>query len=121
MKLKKIILIILAVLLAAEVGVLFFLGGREDDVTIRETEPAMTEMTEPSDSLPAEDASEPGETVFADETEVSTEPDPTEKDDNTYILTFVGDCTLGSTKKNWNNSNHFIQVNLAFIKPHSFI
>ena len=66
---------------------------------VQETEPPTEEATEES----TEEATEAP-------TEAPTE-EPTEaKDDNFFTLTFVGDCTLGSTAAAWELESSFIQV-----------
>ena len=64
------------------------------------TEPEETEAaTEESTEAPTEEATEPP-------TEAPTE----KKDDNFFTLTFVGDCTFGSTAAAWDLESSFIQV-----------
>ena len=64
------------------------------------TEPEETEApTEESAEAPTEETTEPP-------TEAPTEA----KDDNFFTLTFVGDCTLGSTAAAWNLESSFVQV-----------
>ena len=76
----------------------------------REEKPSL-EVTEPA-TVP-EETVETTEEVTEDATEESTEPPteaPTEKDDHFFTLTFVGDCTLGSTAANWEYESSFVQV-----------
>ena len=74
---------------------------------VQETEPPTEEATEES----TEEATEaPTEAPTEEPTEAPTE-EPTEaKDDNFFTLTFVGDCTLGSTAAAWELESSFIQV-----------
>ena len=107
---KKILLIVLSIVLVAEIGVAFILGSRADSIPVDVTEPVATEAlatigTEVLTTAPAET-----EAPTEPPTEAPTEPPVTEPKEQHYILSFAGDCTLGSTSKNWNNSNHFIQT-----------
>ena len=107
---KKILLIVLSIVLVAEVGVAFVLGSRGDSVPAEVTEPVATEVLA---TIGAEETSAaPVETEMPTlpPTEAPTEPPVTEPKEQHYTLSFAGDCTLGSTSKNWNNSNHFIQT-----------
>lgn len=112
MKTKIIILIILAALLVGELGLIV---ARDHEVV-----PTLTEPTTPAETivstevsatagitLPAETESLPTETLAATE---PTQPAETEPKEKRYVLSFAGDCTLGSVSKNWNNGNHFIQT-----------
>ena len=77
------------------------------------TRPAV-EVVETEPSTEPEETEAPTEEVTEAPTEEATEPPteaPTEKkDDNFFTLTFVGDCTLGSTAAAWNLESSFIQV-----------
>ena len=114
MKLKKILLIICTLLLAAELGLLVILSSGEDEITMQATEPAAvidtTEFTEVLSTDAISGPTEPEETVLPTETAEPTEPTETEPGQTTYVLSFAGDCTFGSVSKNWNNGNHFIQT-----------
>lgn len=105
MKLKNILLIILAVLLVAEIGVLVLIsrGGEKNPVDATIPAETVAGETEPT-ALPTETAvpTEPP-------TEAPTEPPVTEPPVQRYTLSFAGDCTLGSTRKNWTHPSHFIQ------------
>ena len=107
---KKILLIVLAILLAVEIGILIMLNTRDGDVSMEQTEPAETMAEEVLSTNPVESTQFPAETAAATETAAPTEPAETEPDRNRYVLSFAGDCTFGSVSKNWNNSNHFIQT-----------
>ena len=112
MKAKITILIILVLLLAAEIGMLVMFNGAEEEITMQATEAIVTEAVE---TLPAEVVTEPVETIPPTETAAptlppETEPPVTEPKEKHYTLSFAGDCTFGSVKKNWNNGNHFIQT-----------
>ena len=107
---KKIILIVLSIVLVAEIGFAFILGIRTKDVSTVETESVVAEvLTTISTEAPTV---APTEFVAPTEppTEAPTEPPVTEPKEQHYTLSFAGDCTLGSTSKNWSNSNHFIQT-----------
>ena len=111
---KKIFLVILAVLLVAEIGLVFVLsrGVTIPEETAAPTLPSVTEAAEPT-SVPAETAvptQPPTEPPTESPTEAPTEPPATEPKEKHYTLSFAGDCTLGSLKKNWNNPVHFVQT-----------
>ena len=114
MKAKVVILIILVLLLAAEIGLLMVVDSTEStkvDITMQATE---VMVTEPAETLPAMETmpvetAMPTETIAPTEPPV-TEPPVTEPKEKHYTLTFAGDCTFGSISKNWNNGNHFIQT-----------
>ncbi len=106
---KKVILIILSILLVAETGLAFALSSGNDSAPVETTAPTATEF------IPTEATELPTETIAPTETEAPTEPpvtEPpvTEPKEKHYTLSFAGDCTLGSTKANWNNPNHFVQT-----------
>ena len=77
------------------------------------TRPAV-EVVETEPSTEPEETEAPTEEVTEAPTEEATEPPteaPTEKkDDNFFTLTFVGDCTFGSTAANWEYESSFVQV-----------
>ena len=111
MKAKKTILILLFILLVAEIGIVGVLrnSGNEDEILMQgnqETAPAVTEpaFTEIPETVIS---TEPALTEAPGETEGEA---PTEPKEKVYTLSFAGDCTLGSTAKNWNNGRHFIQT-----------
>lgn len=101
---KKIILIGLTVLLLAEVGLLVLPKNRGDKV------PGETEAADVMESQLVTDPEETGEYVGSGETEGAADPIAVEKEEKSFILTFVGDCTFGSIDNNWNNNNHFIRT-----------
>ena len=110
MKLKTTLLIILAILLLGEIGMLMMLEDGAENVPAETTEPSATvavsteiTSTQPTTELPTE-------TAVPTETAAPTEPKETEPKETRYILSFAGDCTLGSIASNWNNGNHFIQT-----------
>ena len=110
---KKILLVILALVLVVEIGFIFVLIGGNKDIpaeTVAATEPAVTETIAPVETtVPPTETVAPTETIAPTEPPV-TEPPVTEPKEKHYTLSFAGDCTLGSTKSNWNNPNHFIQT-----------
>ena len=110
---KKILLVILALVLVVEIGFIFVLIGGNKDIPaepIATTEPAVTETIAPVETtVPPTETVAPTETIAPTEPPV-TEPPVTEPKEKHYTLSFAGDCTLGSTKSNWNNPNHFIQT-----------
>jgi len=105
---KKILLVILSALLVAEIGLVVVLSSREDNTPAETAAPTVPAATE---ALPTEAATEaPAETAAPTETVAPTEPPETEPKEKHYTLSFAGDCTLGSTKANWSNPNHFVQT-----------
>lgn len=109
-KALKITILILSVLLAAElvfVGVMHFGGGKEDTLqtqpleTTLPTEESTVEIPVETTQVPEETAAEPP----AEETTVPTEPEPQEQ---RYVLTFAGDCTLGSDPGDFGSQHSFI-------------
>ena len=70
------------------------------------TVPVTTETTAPETTIPetAEEVTEP-ETTVPETTEAPTEPTP-----QVFTLTFVGDCTLGTSLKNFNYQQGFIMT-----------
>ena len=112
---KKILLVILAIVLIIEVGFVFMfvLASSQKDapaetVAVISTEPPATEPPV-TETIPPTETIAPTETIPPTEPPV-TEPPATEPKEKHYTLSFAGDCTLGSTKSNWNNPNHFIQT-----------
>ena len=83
---------------------------------VETTETAAPAETQAPTALSGE--TEPVETQWSETTAVTetaapdeeTEPPVTEPKEKHYTLSFAGDCTFGSVKKNWNNGNHFIQT-----------
>ena len=104
---KKIILVVLCLLLAAEIGLVFLLGSPAGETAVETDAPTL-----PKDTLPVmtDTVTEPTETLAPTQapTEAPTEPPETEPKEIHYTLSFAGDCTLGSTKANWSNPNHFV-------------
>ena len=110
MKLKVTILIILSLLLVAEIGLLVATDIGEDEIVLQATEAIATDAFETLPTETATTAAEPSETAMPTETISPTEVPETEPKEKRYVLSFAGDCTLGSVSKNWNNSNHFIKT-----------
>ena len=108
---KTILLIFLAVLLMAEVGLVFVLNRGDRDITEETAAPAATEAvaTEATAAPTEAETIAPTETTAPTEPPV-TEPPVTEPKEKHYTLSFAGDCTLGSQQKNWNNPVHFVQT-----------
>ena len=109
---KKILLIVLALVLAIEIGFIFVLAAGSSDAPAAATTPAATEAvpTQPATELPTE-TTVPTEAPTEAPTEPPvTEPPVTEPKEKRYTLSFAGDCTMGSTKSNWNNPVHYIQT-----------
>ena len=103
---KKIILLILCMALAAELGFLGILMLKErnqapdptDAITAPATDAATQEPTEPPTEAPTEEPTEPP-------TEAPTEPPFV-----SYTFSFAGDCTLGSNRDKWQAGYSFIQT-----------
>jgi len=106
-KTKIILLITLVLLLVVEVGFVVFVAMK--DKTPAPTEPsetaAPTETQAPTEE-PTEATEEPTEEPTEPPTEAPTEPE----EQNSFILTFTGDCTLGTNRDSWNNQYHFIKL-----------
>ena len=114
MKRKHLItaLIVLSAILLAEVAFVGVMHLRERDAALQapvETEAPGTLPPEASDSTDAP-TEEPTEPPTEAPTEEVTEPTETEPEDIRYTLTFVGDCTLGSSPSGFNSPLHFIQT-----------
>lgn len=110
---KKILLVLLAILLSAEVGFLAVVSDRKDTEPPETTVPVTEGTVDATDVFATDFITDSSETVMPTETDVPTEPTaPTETEpkETHYTLSFAGDCTLGSISKNWNNNNHFIQT-----------
>ena len=108
MKLKPIFVLPILLALALVVGGLFQIprGGKPVlEVTTPSTEPAETAATS--------EPTEPTEEVTDSETEKPTEEATevmVEGSETTFTLTFVGDCTFGSTEVNWTYESSFVQT-----------
>ena len=110
MKAKKTLLCILTALLVVEIAVAgifhFFSNRPEEQPSATEVVLAATgEVTIPETEL----SDDPSEATVPTEP-AETKPIETEPKEKRYVLSFAGDCTLGSVSKNWNNRNHFIQT-----------
>ena len=116
MKLKPIFVlpVLFALVLVLCIGVLVL---EERGVSLDYLEsliPTRPEVVQTEPPTEPEETEAPTEEVTEAPTEEATEPPteaPTEaKDDNFFTLTFVGDCTLGSTAAAWDLEDSFIQV-----------
>lgn len=93
----KTILIVLSVILVAELVFLGVMRKREQEALLQQahasTRPSTQATTtkEPTEQA-TEESTETTEEVTDEVTEGTTEPEQ-----NRFVLTFVGDCTLGST------------------------
>ena len=108
---KPIHYLVLLVLLSATVlGAMVILGVVDPDDIIRvvapeasQTEPPKEEATQPPEEPATEEATEaPTEEATEPPTEAPTEPQP-----QSFVLTFVGDCTLGCNAKMVNMGSAF--------------
>lgn len=110
---KALLLIVLALALAAELGFIYL--KHESVPTGGETVQQPSETAAPTETdAPAADPTETGTLpqpteAEAPETEAPTEP-PTEPEPESFLLTFTGDCTLGSTPEKWNVASSFVQT-----------
>lgn len=102
----KILLIIIAVILVLDVGLaaLIYLGGRRDALSAPPTAPTapapQTEAPEPAQTAAAPTT----EATEAPETQPTTEPTTvptTQPLPERFVLTFAGDCTLGSDPQHY--------------------
>ena len=118
------LVVVLALALAGAIGFVVFMEGAPQEPTMEATAQttAPTETTaEPTtlppttaapETLPPETTEAPTETTVPSEpaTEAPTEPVETEPQPETFLLTFVGDCTLGSTNENYGVKHSFIDT-----------
>ena len=107
-KITKTLLVIFSVILAAElifIGVMRIKGNDGSEDALLNNEPTETIGTEPAAIVTEEATEAPTETEPAE-----TEPEETEPSEQRYILTFAGDCTLGSTASKWSASSSFVQT-----------
>ena len=113
MKLKPIfVLPILFVLVLALCIPVLILDRRDISLeALIPTRPAEenVEPTVPEDPTVPEETEEATEEAAEEATEEATEP-PEENKDGFFTLTFVGDCTFGSTADTRENANSFVQV-----------
>ena len=109
-KTKTILLVILALLLVVEIGFVAFVavvGDNQESTEPSETAaPTETEAAEEVTEAPTEETEAPTEEPTEPPTEAPTEPE----EQNSFILTFTGDCTLGTNRDSWNNQYHFIKL-----------
>ena len=113
-KITSILLVIFSILLVAELA---FVGvkhlNREESVDPQlSSEPTEEIIFVPTDPLEIEET-EMDETVAEEEPETEpeeTQPEETEPAEQRYVLTFAGDCTLGSTAAKAKSSGSFIQT-----------
>lgn len=106
---KKILLILFVLILLGELA---FLGWRyfeEEEIPSLEvfaTGAADLDETEAPTEMPTEAPTEAAaQAPTEDPTEAPTEPQP-----ESFLLTFAGDCTFGSTAGKWNVESGFIQT-----------
>ena len=106
-KTKIILLVVLALLLVVEVGFVAFVAMKDN--TPAPTEPSETAApteTQAETEAPTEATEAPTEEPTEPPTEAPTEPE----EQSSFILTFTGDCTLGTNRDSWNNQYHFIKL-----------
>ncbi len=103
---------VLLVLLAAELLFVLLVDPPEQpEPPLLQTQPAEPSETTEETTEATQPEQTTGETTeeTTEEPSVTTEPE-TEPEDNTYTLTLVGDCTLGSDPAAFTNPNSFISV-----------
>ena len=106
MKLKPIFVLPILLALALAVGGMFLIP--RGDVSVPETT-GPSETVEPTEEVTESETEEPTEEITEEPTEEVTEPVMAESD-TIFTLTFVGDCTFGSTETNWNYGSSFVQT-----------
>lgn len=102
----KTVIIVLCAILAAElifVGVMHF--TRDDDEILLQTDPIVTTQ-EPTTAPTTQETEAPTAETTTAPTE--TEPAETEPREQRYVLTFVGDCTLGSEPGSFASQYSFV-------------
>ena len=115
--------VILALLLAGLIGFVVFMEQAPQETPPESTAAPTTAPTEattvPTTAVPTTQVPEttlsPETTLPPTEattvpTEPTTEPVETEPQPETFLLTFVGDCTLGSTNENYGVKHSFIDT-----------
>ena len=103
---KKIVLLLLCLALAAELGFLGILMLKDRAEAKDPTDAATVPATDAPTQAPTE---EPTQAPTEEPTEPPTEA-PTEPPFVSYTFTFAGDCTLGTNRDKWNASSSFIQT-----------
>lgn len=116
MKLKSVLMVVLVLLLVGEIAFLaVFLDGTEffhkENPAPSEPSLSQTLSTDPTQlpTQPTAPTQLPTEPTVPTEPPV-TEPPVTEPKEQRYTLSFAGDCTLGSARRNWSHPDHFIQT-----------
>ena len=107
----KTVLIVLSAILAIEllfVGFMSLNKEPEPQLQVPEVTNAPTDPTDPTDPS----ATKPTEPLPTEvpETQAPTEPTETEPQQERFVLTFAGDCTLGSTLDSFNHPSSFIKT-----------
>ena len=102
----KTLLIVLSVILATELLFVAFMSRNkqpEPQLQVPEATQTPTTVTEPTETKPTQpEPTQPPETV------APTEPPVTEPQPERFVLTFAGDCTLGSTLDSFKTPSSFI-------------
>ena len=111
------LLVLLSVLLAAELTFIGVMHVTERNAALQapDTDPYVsgtlpTEAIEVTEAPTEATTEAPTEPPTEAPTEEATEPTETEPEEQRYTLTFVGDCTLGSSPSGFSSSLHFIQT-----------
>lgn len=110
-KILLILIAVMAVILTAELGFLVYMNQSGDRDTQLQSQPSDS-TGEPSQSVTEEIPSEvtTEATEEEDPTEETTLPEEDEPENNRFVLTFVGDCTLASAPNHVNNPGGFIKT-----------
>jgi poly-gamma-glutamate synthesis protein (capsule biosynthesis protein) len=110
----KTILIVLTAILAAELVFIGVMRNREKNRPIMQTPSTQstTEAPTKATEAPTENTTEaPTEEVTTAPTaEATEETEPTEPEQNRFVLTFLGDCTLGSTPGDAAAAHSFVKT-----------
>lgn len=112
---KLILLFVLILALCAELGFIYLradtpAGGEILQEPSQPAVPATDAPTSAPTAAPTEPTLAPTDAPTAPPTEAPTEPPATEPQPERFLLTFAGDCTLGSTKEKWNVATSFVQT-----------
>ena len=109
---RKALITALIILTAVLVAELIFVGVMHVLERSAALQAPPTESTEPAteDTTLATEATEVTEAPTEAPTEPETEPTEPEPEVQRYVLTFTGDCTLGSPPNGFYSSLHFIQT-----------
>lgn len=109
-KTLKTLVLVLSVVLTALLVVLGVLLATRESGEMQLEQPSATQpaATQPVTTQPVtQPTTTPPVTTQPEEVTEPTQPEPTAQK---YMLTFVGDCTMGSTKKAWSSKKSFVKT-----------